>query len=209
MQGTALAPRTLQFDVNHLAFQAYDGQGVASPFAGTTHTGRLDLFEETSLSELLSLSIRNGVNPFIVQNSYTGTLTDMAMSISLSGGNVTGGTLTLDVNGGPSIGGERYTATFSAAGNVTTYVGGGFKLEGLSFGGNFNDANFSGVPIADFFAAQGGPFLSGDFIAFKVQPTGTGSGHADTDIRVTTVPTQGAVACFALAGLTCAKRRRR
>lgn len=201
--------RTLQFDINNLGFQAFNAGGQASAFGGLSHTGRLDLFESASISELLSVSVRVGTGPFQIQPSFSGTLTDMAMSILLSSGNVTGGTLSFDVNGGPGLGGDRYTASFSAAGNVTTYIGGGFKVEGLSFSGAFSDANFAGVPIADFFAAQGGTFLNGDFIAFKIQPNANGAGQADTDIFVTNVPSGGTIACLGLGGVLCAGRRRR
>ncbi|MBX3377721.1 MAG: hypothetical protein KF678_12045 [Phycisphaeraceae bacterium] len=201
--------RTLQFDVNNLAFQAFNAGGQASAFGGLTHTGRLDFFEDSILSELLSVSIRVGANPFQVQPSYSGTLTDFAMTINLVNGAVTGGNLSFDVNGGPGIGGDRYSASFSAAGVVSNYIGGGFKVEGLSFAGTFSDGDFAGVPIADFFAAQGGAFLPGDFIAFKIQPNASGAGFADTDIFVTNVPTPGAVLCAGLGGLLCLSRRRR
>ncbi len=202
--------RTLQFDINNLSFQAFNSGGQASAFGGLTHTGRLDLFENTTLSELLSVSLRTGVSPFQVQPNYTGSLTDMAMSISLSSGQVTGGTLSFDVNGGPASGGDRYTANFSASGSISSYIGGGWKVEGLSFSGAFTDSDFAGVPIPDFTNSQGGgTFLTGSFIAFKIQPNAGGAGFADTDIFVTNVPTPGSIACLSLGGLLCFGRRRR
>jgi hypothetical protein len=200
--------RALQFDINNLGFQAFNSAGQSSAFGGLTHSGRLDLFEEVSLSELLSVSLRVGNGPYQIQPSFTGTLTNLAMSIVLTGGDVTGGSLTFDVNGGPGSGGDRYSATIGVGGEVTNYVGGGFKVEGLTFAGAFSDANFSGVPIADFFAAQGGAFLPGDFITFKIMPNASGAGNADTDIFVTNVPTPGSIACLGLAGLVCTRRRR-
>ncbi len=201
--------RTLQFDVNNLAFQARNAQGQAVAFGGLTHTGSLDLFEETSLSELLSVSIRNGVNPFQVQGSFTGSLTDMAMTLSLINGTVTGGSITLDINGGPGGGGDRYAATIGVGGAVSTYIGGGFKVDGLTFAGTFSDVNFSGVPIPDFIASQGGgTYLQGSFLAFKIQPSAGGSGHADTDIFVTSIPLPGSISCLVAAGLISFRRRR-
>lgn len=200
--------RTLQFDVNNLAFQAYNAQGQSSAFGGVTHSGRLDLFDDLPLSELLSVSIRVGTLPFATQ-PYSGSLTHMAMSIALSNGAVTGGSLTLEVNGGPGVG-DRYSALFGAAGTVTTYIGGGYKVEGLSFTGLFSDNDFAGIPVADFFASQGGTQNQGSFIAFKIQPNGTGAGHADTDIFVTSVvPSPGSMACLAAAGVVVLRRRRR
>jgi len=201
--------RSLQFDINNLAFQAFNAGGQASPFGGVSHSGRLDLFDDAVLTELLSVSLRVGNNPYQVQNSFTGVLSDMAMSISLAGGSVTGGTLSFDINGGPGSGGDRYSATIGVGGAVSTYIGGGFKVEGLTFSGAFSDGDFSGVPIPDFFAAQGGTFLPGDFIAFKIMPNANGAGQADTDIFVTNVPTPGSIACLGLAGIACFGRRRR
>lgn len=199
--------RTLQFDVNNLGFQAYNQQGQSSAFGGLTHSGRLDLFDDLPLSELLSVSIRTGSGPFITQ-PYSGGLTHMLMSIVLSNGAVTGGSLILEVNGGPGVG-DRYTANFSAAGNISTYIGGGFKVEGLSVAGLFSDNNFAGVAVADFFASQGGTQNQGSFIGFKIQPNASGAGHADTDIFVTTVPSPGSMACLAAAGVVALRRRRR
>ncbi len=199
--------RTLQFDVNNLGFQAFNGQGQSSAFGGLAHSGRLDLFEESPITELLSVSIRTGSGPFIMQ-PFVGTLTNMAMSLTMTNGAVTGGSLILDVNGGPGPG-DRYSATLSAAGAVSTYIGGGFKVEGLTISGSFSDANFGGVAVADFFASQGGPQNQGSFIGFKIQPDASGAGHADTDIFVTTVPSPGSMACLAAAGIVAIRRRRR
>lgn len=208
--GTAFAQqRSLQFDINNTSFQAYNAGGQAAPFGGLTHTGRLDFIETLSVTQLLSVSVRNGNDPYQIVPTFSGTLSDLAMSVNLSNGAVTGGSLSFDVNGGPPGGGDRYTATFSAAGNVTTFVGGGFKVEGLSFTGRFSDSNFAGVPIPDFFAAQTGAFLNGDFIAFRIEPNATGGGQADTDIFVTNVPSAGSFACLGLGGLLCLPRRRR
>lgn len=200
--------RALQFDINNLGFQSFNGAGQASAFGGLTHTGRLDLFDVPALTELLAVSLRTGVGPYVVQPGFTGVLTDMSMSIILTAGDVTGGSLSFDVNGGPGGGGDRYSANIGLGGEVTTYVGGGFKIDGLSLAGRFSDANFAGVPIADFFAAQGGSFLPGDFLTFKIQPNATGAGNADTDIFVTNVPAPGSIACLGLAGLVCVRRRR-
>lgn len=199
--------RTLQFDVNNLGFQAFNQLGQSSAFGGLTHSGRLDLFEDLPLSELLSVSIRNGTGPFTVQ-PFVGSLTNMAMSLLLTNGAVTGGSIVLDVNNGPGVG-DRYTASIGAAGIVTNYIGGGFKVEGLTLSGSFSDDNFGGVAIADFFATQGGTQNQGNFIGFKIQPDASGAGHADTDIFVTAIPGPGSMGCLAAAGLVAIRRRRR
>jgi hypothetical protein len=197
--------RTMQFDVNSLAFQAFagpNGTGGAAPFAGLTHTGSLVLQDQAALSVLNDIAMQTGGigNPFLPQ-SFTGSLTDASVIINLSGGSVTGGTLMMEVGGS-----DTYSTTIGASGNVTTYVGGGFKIEGLTSGGTLTDADFAGVAVPDFFAQSGS--LAGSFLNFRIQPDAQGAGNADIDIFVT-VPAPGSLALLGLGGLAAVRRRRR
>lgn len=200
--------RTLQFDVNNVALQAQDASGAPTAFGGVSHTGSLVLSDSAGISELVGLAIRTGSGPFMTQ-AGTFSLTDFAMTIDMSNGMVTGGSLLLDVNGGPSGGGDRYTANIGNAGAVTTFVGGGFKVEGLTDGGMFSDGIFGTVDISDFFNNQGSGGLPGSFLAFRIDPSPNGSGFADIDIFVTNVPTPGTLACIGGAALLAVRRRRR
>jgi hypothetical protein len=199
--------RDMQFDVNSVVFQAYagsNGTGGAVPFGGLTHTGSLVLSDQAGLSVLNDIAIRTGgpSNPFLPQ-SFSGSLTDASVVINLTNGNVTGGTLMLQVGG---AGGDTYSTLIGAAGNVSTYVGGGFKIEGLTHNGTVTDANFAGVAIADFFAQSGN--LNGSFLNFRIQPDAQGAGNADIDVFVT-VPAPGSLALLGLGSAAALRRRRR
>lgn len=200
-----LAQRVLQFDLNNLAFQAMNSAGAPSAFGGLTHTGSLNLSDSLPTSQLLAILISTGGGPFVNQAGAPWNLTDCVLNINLSNGNVTGGTFSVDLNGGPSGGGDRYSATIGSAGNVTTYVGGGFKVEGLTLAGHFSDATFGTVDVSDFFAASS---LQGSFLTFRIQPNASGAGYADTDAFVSAVPAPGSMALLA-AGCFVMRRRRR
>jgi hypothetical protein len=207
---SAMAQRTLQWDVNNLQFQARDSSGAPSAFGGLTHTGSVTLTDLVPPTELASISIRSGPgNPFIVQPGGPWNLTDVSMTISLNAGMVTGGSFSLDLNGGPGSGGDRYTAAIGNAGSITPFVGGGYKVEGLTTTGNFSDGSFGSVDVSDFFSAQGGtPGLIGSFLSFRINPDPNGASIADLDAFVT-VPSPGTMACLGIAGLFFAPRRRR
>jgi hypothetical protein len=203
--------RRMQFDLNGLAYQAFNSAGAPSAFGGTTHTGSIQFTEQIPPSVLLAIKMRTGGagNPFINQ-SFTGGLSDLAFNINLVGGNVTGGTVLMDVNGGPGGGGDRYTASILAGGSVQPFVGGGFTIDSLTASGHFSDNNFAGVPIADFFAAQNTPgFLTGDFLAFSINPSPSGSGNADIDLFVNNVPAPAGLGLLGGVTLLAVRRRRR
>jgi len=201
--------RILQFDVNNFKYQTLNSAGAPSAFGGTTHTGSLVLTDLLPTTELLAIAIATGGGGFIPQPGSPWNLTDASLTVNLNSGNVTGGSFLIDINGGPAGGGDRYSATVGAVGNVSTYVGGGFKVEGLTLAGSFSDASFGPINVADFFAAQGGNLLQGSFLAFKITPDANGAGYADVDAFVSNVPAPGSLACLAGAGLLAARRRRR
>ncbi len=201
--------RTLQFDLNNLAFQAYDAGGQPSPFNGLTHTGSLDLSDLAATSQLVAILISTAGGPFVGQPGGPWNLTDCVLDINLVNGNVTGGNFLVDINGGPGAGGDRYAATVGAVGSVSTYVGGGFKIEGLSMAGHFSDSVFGTVNVSDFFASQStSPFLQGSFLTFRIQPSPGGKGFADTDAFVTNAPAPGPIACLIAAACVVRRRRR-
>ena len=211
------ASRTLQFDLNNLLFLSFDSQNRPAPFSGLNFTGSFQL-TFSAISKLDGILARNGGpgNPFVNQ-AFTGGLSDVAIYISLVNGHVVGSYVFIDLNGGASGGGDTYASVVTAGGSVQDSLvptPGSFLIDGLTNAGHFNDNSLAGIPIGDFYNAQGvAPGLTGQFVAFKITPpdAANGKGFCDLDIFVTTstIPTPGAVGLLTLAGVLVARRRAR
>ncbi|MFN0132414.1 MAG: hypothetical protein ACKVW3_07790 [Phycisphaerales bacterium] len=193
--GTAAnAVPVLQMDINSFTAQARNGAGANVAFGGTTHTGSVafSMAGSTMLNSIAIQSVQNG--PF-VNAGFSGSLFNFTGVVNLVNGAVTGGNLVVSVNSGT----DNYSASISnGSGFVSTYVGGGFKIEALTFGGLFSDANFGNVNVSPWFAAQTPNGLLGSFLQFNFAPDATGKATADMDLFVDVVPLPPA----AWAGLT-------
>jgi hypothetical protein len=174
--GAVNAAQTLQFDLNSFNTQARDTGGVNSAFGGLTHSGSVVF--SLGAGYLNAISVSSG-GPFINQN-FTGTLTGLSGQVNLSNGLVTGGNLLITVNGGS----DTYSTGIASVGQVSTYVGGGFKIEGLTINGVFSDALFGNVDVSAWF----NQVLAGSFLQFNFNPDATGAAVADMDLFVTVVP---------------------
>jgi uncharacterized protein (TIGR03382 family) len=194
--------RMLQMDINGLAFQARNSAGAPAPFGGLSHTGSLVLQNQDPTSLLADIAIQTGGSGPFVPQPFSGTLGTTLVTINLNNGNVTGGSMMVHV------GSDMYSTNINPVGNVATYVGGGFQIEGLTSGGMFSGPSFATVPIADFFANQGGGGLPGAFLNFRIQPNTSGAGFADLDLFVSNIPAPGAMALLGLGGLAASRRRR-
>jgi hypothetical protein len=204
-----LAQRVMQLDLNNLGYMSLNAAGGQIPFGGVSHTGSFWMMDTLPITQLVDVAMSSGNGVFASQPGPW-NLTDAEIRVDLVNGQVTGGIIRVDINGGPGVGGDRYTAAIAAVGHVSTFVGGGFLLEALSVDGAFSDAAWGPVAIADFFASQGtSPFLQGSFLTFKIQPDANGAGFSDTDIWISAVPTPGTLACGFLAAALMAGRRRR
>jgi hypothetical protein len=194
--GSANAAQTLQMDVNAIGIQALNGAGAPSAFGGLTHTGTV------SLNYVLSTTYLAGVFVDGVNQNFSGSLSNFNGSINLSNGQVMGGSLLVTVNGG----GDTYSCQIAATGHVEAYVGGGFKIEGLTFNGVFSDNQFGNVNVQPW--AGGG--LPGSFLQFNFNPNASGGGFADMDLFVNVVPLPPAAltGIAGLAGLAILRRRR-
>ena len=179
----AMATPTLQFDVNGFGYQAHNGAGANSPFGGLNHTGSVAFSVSTGL--LAGVFIQTTPNGAFTNQNFSGaTMTGFSGQITLTNGQVTGGSITLTISNGDS-----YTCGISPnSGFVTTYIGGGFKIEALTRNGFFNDAAFSNVNVSPWFNAQGIVGLPGSFLQFNFNPNAQGAGNADMDLFVDVVP---------------------
>jgi hypothetical protein len=204
--GTVSASPVLQFDVNQFHVQAYNGAGAASPFGGLTHTGSVHFSDgQGVLNGIFIQTVLNG--PFVNAGFAGFTLTTFSGQINLVNGQITGGNIVIGLNNADS-----YICDISPnSGNVTNYIGGGFKVEGLTRAGFFNDAQFGNVNVAPWFNAQGVGGLFGSFLQFNFNPNAQGASNADMDYFVDVVPLPPAAwaGLATLAGVMVARRIRR
>ena len=209
--GTAASADTvLHMDINSVRAQAMTPGGIGSAFGGLNHTGSVDFSFDATSSIMAAIDIQDGNNNPINQN-FNGSLVNFTGTINLSSGMVTGGNLAVSINGGDS-----YTADITpGVGAVSNYVGGGFKIEGLTFNGHFTDANFGNVNVTPWFNAQSLGGLLGSFLQFNFTPDENGFSFADIDLfvnaQVVPLPPAGWAGLATMAGVMVAGyiRRRR
>jgi hypothetical protein len=205
LQAETFAQRSLQFDINVASVLAKDntstGSALSLGFSGTVQLGFTS--GQTKLEGIFSLV--PGIGGTSTVQPYTGTLTDFLLTVNLTSGNVTGGSLKIDSNGGSGAGGDTYSATIGAGGSLSAFVGGGFILQGLSQTGSFSDSNFQGVDVSDF----SGNSLTGAFLSFRLAPNAKGMGFADAEVFVNNVPTPASLSLLGAAGMVMGRRRRR
>jgi hypothetical protein len=205
----AAAAPILHFDVNGITVQATNTLGVGTSFGGLSHTGSLNFGFSAGISTLEGIEVQQTAGGTAVNQGFTGSLTNFTGSINMVNGRVTGGTLRIDA------GGDFYTADIVPnVGAVSTYVGGGYKVDGLTFNGHFADAQFGNVDVSPWFNMQNVlQGLVGSFLQFNWNPNASGFSFADMDIFVDVVPLPPAawtgMATLAGIGLTGYIRRRR
>lgn len=205
---TASASPVLQFDVNQFHIQAFNASNVASPFGGLTHTGSIQFSNGQGV--LNGIFIQTTPNGNFANAGFSGfSLTTFDGQINLVNGHVTGGNIVIGLNNGDS-----YICNIAAnSGAVSTFIGGGFKVEGLTRAGFFNDAQFGNVSVAPWFNAQGLNGLLGSFLQFNFSPNAQGSSNADMDyfVDAVTVPLPAAAwtGLATLAGVMVVRRIRR
>ncbi len=204
----ASATPVLQFDVNQFNAQARNSSNVNSPFGGLTHTGSVAFSFAAGVSVLNGIFIQSTPGgPFNNANFSGFSLTNFTGSITLNNGQVTGGSLTLTINNG-----DNYTCNITPnSGAVSTFVGGGFKIEALTRQGFFNDNQFGNVNVASWFNAQGGNGLPGSLLQFNFNPNASGAATSDMDLFVDVAPLPPAVwaGMATLAGAVVVRRFRR
>jgi len=189
----ALASPTLQFDVNSIGIQARDGVGANSAFGGLAHTGSLNFSFNPSYTALAGMFVQSASFGPWSDQGFGGTLSGFTGTITLDNGMVTGGSLSLGVNGGT----DTYSAqVVPGVGRVRPYVGGGYTVQGLTFAGFFSDAQFGNVDVTQWFNSNGGIF--GSFLEFNFDPDPNGGGFADMDLFADAVP------CRRRPGRACA-----
>jgi hypothetical protein len=197
----AQADPILQFDVNSFNVQTTNTAGIGSAFGGLSHTGSVN-FSMGSFSVLNGMFANTPSGGPLVNLGFNGTLSNFTGQVTLVNGQVTGGSLTIAVNGGT----DTYTTNVVASGQVESYIGGGFKIEGLSAGGGFSDAAFGNVDVSSWFNAA----LFGSFLQFNWIPDGNGAGFGDMDIFVDVVPLPPAAwGGLAMLGLVAVVRKAR
>jgi hypothetical protein len=173
------ASMTLQFDVNGIAVQTTNGAGANSAFGGLAHTGAVNFSFAPGITRLVDIAISQNLGAPASQG-FSGSLSNFSGQITMNNGQVTGGQLTLTADGG-----HTYTADIVGnVGAVSNYVGGGYKIQGLTFNGMFSHPVFGNVDVSPWFEAQGLGGLFGSFLQFNFNPDASGASFADMDIFV-------------------------
>lgn len=188
--------QVLQFDVNTISYTILDGSGAPAAFGGEMHTGAVELSLGRGRLPAVLIQDNPPSGPFELQMGFTGTLTGFDARLNLNNGEVTGGSLRLEVDSG-----DIYEANIDAIGNVEELLSGGFTIDYGTSGGSFSDLDFAGVDVSRW----SGSDLPGLGLLFRFNPTSP-MGTADTDIFV--IPAPASVALLGLAGLAVARRRR-
>ncbi len=176
----ANADPLLQFDVNSFNVGTTNSAGLGSAFGGLTHTGSVN-FSVIPQVTVLNGMFGNGPGGGPLTNlGFNGSLSNFTGHIDMVNGQITGGSVTLSVNGGT----DSYTTDIQNAGHVEAYIGGGFKIEGLMYHGAFTDSQFGNVNVSNWFNQT----LVGSFLQFNWLPDENGRGSGDMDIFVDVVP---------------------
>lgn len=195
---TVATAQVLQFDVNTISYSILDRAGGLTQFDGESHTGAVELSLGAGRLPAIHIQEDPPSGPFEVQTGFTGMLSDFDVRLDLVNGQVTGGSLRLEVDGT-----DVYEADVDAVGSVQGLVSGGFTIDYGTSAGSFTDADFAGVDVSRWFAASGD--LPGHGLLFRFNPT-TPMGTADTDIFV--IPTPAPMALLGIAGVVAMRRRR-
>lgn len=206
----ASAIPVLQMDLNSFAAQATSNTGnppVNSPFGGLTHTGAVRFSKGTN-GVLAGIFIQNVVNGPFTSANFTGNLTAFSGQVNLTNGQVTGGSVTVTINTG-----DTYTCAIKpGSGAVSSFVGGGFKIEALTQSGFFSDNLFGNVNVTPWFNNQGAIGLGGSFLQFNFNPDANGLATSDMDLFVDANPIPLPAAAWmgmaTLGGLVAVRRFR-
>jgi hypothetical protein len=179
--GTAMATPVLQLDINAIRIQTQNAAGANSAFGGLSHTGSINFSFQANTTILNGVFIQSTQGGAFANANFSGALSDFTGVINLVNGQVTGGHFGAFVNGGS----DSYTCDIVPnSGAVSTYVGGGFKIEGLTFHGAFSDSLFGNVDVSPW----SGGNLPGSFLQFNFDPNASGGGFADVDAFVDVAP---------------------
>ncbi|MEX2217586.1 MAG: hypothetical protein WD749_02405 [Phycisphaerales bacterium] len=197
------------FDVNGLTVQARDASGASGTFGGLSHTGSLSFGFQGGVSQIAAIGIQETIGGASQNQNFTGVLTSFTGTVNMVNGRITGGTFRI------TAGEDFYQADIvPQVGAVSNYVGGGYKLDGLTFNGQFGDSQFVNVDVSPWFNMQhlaGGLF--GSFLQFNWAPNASGFSYADMDVFVDVIPLPPAawtgMATLAGIGLIGYIRRRR
>jgi hypothetical protein len=200
LAGGAQATDTLQLDVNAMEIQVRDSGGAATAFGGVTHSGSID-FGFSAASPATSMVIYKELglgSGFSFEGAQA--ITDVDGFVSLTAGLVTGGEIAFTLANG-----DIYSAKVKAGSGMveTAATPGGFSIDGLTFDGDFFDAQPDGMyGTVDVSQWISGEPLFGSFLEFNFSPDGTGFGYSDVDVFVVVpLPTAAYAGLGMLAGV--------
>jgi len=203
----ASAGGELQLDVNSMTVQAKDsadGLGSDVAFGGETHTG----------SVLFGTDGNTNLNDILIDGTSVGpvpdadwSLTSLTGFINLDNGTVTGGEFEIEITNSDTLDVDTYSAVIvNGTGDVNDEAP-GFAIDGLTFMGMFDDAEFGGVDTQQWFDNQP---LFGSFTNFAFNPNSGGfDNDANLDVFVAVpLPAGAGLAAAGLLGVGAIRRRK-
>lgn len=203
----ASAGGTLQLDVNSMTVQAKDsadGMGSNVAFGGESHSG----------SVLFGIDGNSNLNDILLNGTSVGpvpdanwSLTDVSGFINLNNGDVTGGQFTIEISNSVTLDVDTYTAQIVASSGEVNDEAPGFAIDGMTFQGFFDDAEFGGVDTSEWFNNQP---LFGSFTNFAFNPNMSGfDGDANLDVFIPVpLPAGAGLAAAGLLGVVSVRRRK-
>ncbi len=201
----ASASPILQMDINSFNIQTRSGGDGGGAWGGIHHTGSLYFSQGAgSLEGLFSMSEIGGATSDL---GFAGQMDAFDGRVDLNDGHVTGGYLSIHLTSGDSFS----TNISSAQGSLSAFVGGGFMLDALTFGGQFSGSQFANADVSPWFGSQGDGGLPGSFLQFKFNPNANGVSTSDMDLFVDVVPLPAAAwtGLATIGGIGIARRLRR
>ncbi|MBL8764901.1 MAG: hypothetical protein JNM07_11590 [Phycisphaerae bacterium] len=187
MSSAAFAADEYAIDVNDV--MAITSGGLFS----TSYTGTVTVAGDSN-SVLASVRLDGD------DAALTSTLNALSVTFNLSGGAVTGGSVSLS-----AMDGSLYTSTLIAGGGggVKFQAGQGFSIDALVSSPTFNGPTFAGADVSSFLVPHDGAVL-----LFSFDP-GVGTSDSISDFEIYgQIPSPGALGLLGLGGLVATRRRR-
>ncbi len=166
----------VELDVNSITIQARNAADTMNVGFNSSFSGLLVFGKDADSS--LGMKIDSG-------KAVAGAIVGFTGRISLTNGNITGGTLSVMVSNPDSSVDTYSTNVVPGSGTINSPPNAalaslGFYLSGATAGGTFTDSNFGGLDVSVWNGQQP---LAGSFLQFRYKPSTNGF-DSDSDVNL-------------------------